>query len=78
MKEIVKYLVKVVQVASEAWCRRAVRTQKVSRTKKEKSFIGVTHEKLSLLSKTKKKKLKKTRRCSAKILSQTICSRQLK
>lgn len=77
MKEIVKYLVKVVQVASEAWCRRAVRTQKVSRTKKEKSFIGVTHEKLSLLSKTKKK-TKKNRRCSAKILSQTICSRQLK
>lgn len=45
MKEIVKYwFKKVAQVASEAWCRRKVRTQKVSRAKKErKSPSLVSH-----------------------------------
>lgn len=47
MKEIVKYLVKkknkkVVQVASEAWCRRKVRTQKVSRMKRGSSLSLVS------------------------------------
>lgn len=41
MKEIVKYLVKVVQVAGEAWCRKEVRTQKVSQMKAERINLSL-------------------------------------
>jgi len=39
-----KFLIKDVQVASEARCQREVRTQQVSQMEKELSFIGVTCE----------------------------------
>lgn len=45
MKEIVKYLVKVVQVASKAWSK--FRSQKVSRVKMKKKKFSLVMKSLS-------------------------------
>lgn len=84
VKEIVKYLVKVVQVASKAWSKFRSRkvVSRVKMKKKKRSFHwwwnrfhGMIHEKRAWFLKSTK--TPKKQKCSAEILCQAICSRQL-